>query len=131
MSDKLVSNAQFLSFVRDGGYEKQEYWSSEGWNWATGQIEKFPKFWIKKEKDDFALRLTFSEMKDLPWDWPVEINCLEASAYCRWLSAKLGQAVRLPTEDEYYSMLKYAGYDETTAFNIGARYTSPTPVDKH
>lgn len=90
VSDKLVSNAQFLKFVREGGYEKQEFWTSEGWNWASGQADKHPKFWVKNEKGNFGLRLTLSEIKDLPWDWPVEINCFEASAYCRWLSTKVG-----------------------------------------
>ncbi len=54
---------------------------------------------------------TFFETNSLPWDFPVEINCFEASAYCRWLSKKGGKAFRLPTEDEHYAMLKHIKYD--------------------
>jgi hypothetical protein len=66
----------------------------------------------------------------MPWDWPAEINCYEASAYCRWVSKKTGQATRLPTEDEYYSMLKHISYEEDQLNNIGLRYASPAPIDK-
>jgi formylglycine-generating enzyme required for sulfatase activity len=67
----------------------------------------------------------------MPWDWPVEVNTLEASAYCRWLTIKLGKAVRLPTEDEYYSLLKHIGFDHNKEVtNIALAYSSPTPVDK-
>jgi formylglycine-generating enzyme required for sulfatase activity len=36
VSDRLVTNADFLQFVLDRGYEKKELWSAEGWNWASG-----------------------------------------------------------------------------------------------
>ena len=42
-----------------------------------------------------------SETESMPWDWPVEVNCLEASAYCRWFSKKSGEPMRLMTEEEY------------------------------
>ena len=48
---------------------------------------------------------------EMPWDWPVEVNCFEAHAYCRWLTKKTGKATRLPTEDEYYAMLKFINFD--------------------
>jgi SAM-dependent methyltransferase len=41
-------------------------------------------------------------------DWPVDINHLEASAFCRWKSHKTGQAIRLPTEAEWTHMRNVA-----------------------
>lgn len=35
----------------------------------------------------------------MPWDWPVEVNNLEAEAFCNWKSKKIGKNIRLPTED--------------------------------
>jgi formylglycine-generating enzyme required for sulfatase activity len=68
----------------------------------------------------------------MPWDWPVEVNCFEAYAYCRWLTRTSGTAYRLPTEDEYYGMLKHTDFDyKQVKNNIALRYTSPTPIDKH
>ena len=62
----------------------------------------------------------------------MEINCFEAYAYCRWLSKKLGKAIRLPTEDEYYATLKHIDYNhKNDEANIGIVHSSPTPVDKY
>jgi formylglycine-generating enzyme required for sulfatase activity len=35
----------------------------------------------------------------MPWDWPVEVNNLEAQAFCKWKSLKTQSKIRLPTED--------------------------------
>lgn len=71
-----------------------------------------------------------SVTESMPWDWPAEVNCLEASAYCRWLSKTTGTATRLPTEDEYYLMIKNVGYDSDRHMtNKALAYASPTPVD--
>jgi formylglycine-generating enzyme required for sulfatase activity len=60
----------------------------------------------------------------------VEINCFEASAYCRWLSKKAGKAFRLPTEDEHYAILKYIKYDfKKDQTNTGLSHSTPSPVD--
>ncbi len=40
----------------------------------------------------------------MPWDWPVEVNNLEARAFCNWKSERTGKKLRLPTEDEFYSI---------------------------
>src|ERR1043166_7654524 len=31
-----VTNAEFLEFVEDGGYRKQQFWSADGWKWLHG-----------------------------------------------------------------------------------------------
>jgi hypothetical protein len=46
-----------------------------------------------------------SETSSMPWDFPVEVNCYEAMAYSRFISIKYKVNCRLPTEDEYYSIL--------------------------
>jgi formylglycine-generating enzyme required for sulfatase activity len=60
----------------------------------------------ENQPPEFVLRLTLSLTESMPWDWPAEVNCLEANAYCRWLTKTTGITTRLPTEDEYYLMLK-------------------------
>ncbi len=47
-----------------------------------------------------------SVTENMPWDWPAEVNALEANAYCRWFSQKHGNAFRLMTEDEYNLILQ-------------------------
>lgn len=33
MAPAPVTNAEFVSFVDDGGYERREHWGEEGWAW--------------------------------------------------------------------------------------------------
>src|SRR5690606_35516795 len=32
LADRLVTNAEFLEFMREGGYRRAELWLSDGWN---------------------------------------------------------------------------------------------------
>lgn len=41
---------------------------------------------------------------EMPWDWPAEVNNLEAEAFCNWKSIETFKKFRLPTEDEYYAL---------------------------
>jgi 5-histidylcysteine sulfoxide synthase/putative 4-mercaptohistidine N1-methyltranferase len=95
-SQCLVSNGDFLAFVEDSGYLNRCWWCEEGWSWCSEKSIRFPHFWRATE-DGFRLRLLLEE-RELPLNWPVEVNALEAAAYCRWLSHKLGLAIQLPTE---------------------------------
>ncbi len=42
----LVTNAEYLPFVRSGDYDKQEYWPAEGWEWKNRVNAKHPLWWI-------------------------------------------------------------------------------------
>lgn len=130
-SKYLVSNAEFLEFVRDGGYEKPEFWSEEGRAWLEYKKVRHPVFWVPKG-DGYAYRAMTKEI-DMPLFWPVDVNYLEAKAYCNWLSKKLGKELRLPTEAEWYRMAQVCGAkSELTNANINlAEYASACPVDRH
>jgi formylglycine-generating enzyme required for sulfatase activity/2-polyprenyl-3-methyl-5-hydroxy-6-metoxy-1,4-benzoquinol methylase len=47
---------------------------------------------------------TMFDIVEMPWDWPVEVNYLEAAAFLRWKASldKCEGAYRLPTEAEYH-----------------------------
>ena len=47
----------------------------------------------------FRYRCMF-DVVDMPWDWPVEVNYLEAKAFCAWK----GPEYRLPAEAEHHVM---------------------------
>jgi 5-histidylcysteine sulfoxide synthase len=98
----LVSNKEFLNFVEERGYEQEEFWTEEGWNWVNYTEARHPLFWIKTE-GGYRFR-TMAQIIDMPWDWPAEVNYLEAKAFCNWLSQKSGKNLRLPTEDEWYRL---------------------------
>lgn len=98
----LVSNGEFLQFIEDNGYQKEQYWTEEGRKWIEFSKAHHPIFW-HKVPGGYRLR-TLSSIIDMPWNWPVEVNYLEAKAFCNWLAEKKGVAIRLPTEDEWYRL---------------------------
>ena len=45
-----------MAFVRDGGYEREELWSAEGWNWVQFRQSKHPVFWVCERGAFFRFR---------------------------------------------------------------------------
>jgi len=130
----LVSNREFLDFINDGGYHQSSYWTEEGWKWRNFKQAEMPLFW-RKDGATFRLRLVAEEIP-MPWNWPVEVNYLEAKAFCNWKSAKEGKTFRLPTEAEWVRLVEYNQVpdqmDWTSApGNINLEHVaSPCPVDR-
>ena len=52
---------------------------------------------------EFLQRNLLAEIP-LPLDWPAEVNCLEAEAYCGWLAEQTGENVLLPTEAHWHAL---------------------------
>lgn len=133
-SKYLISNGEFLEFVDAGAYHNQSYWTEEGWNWVTFKNAKMPLFW-RKSDNVYKLRLVAEEIP-MPWNWPVEVNQLEAKAFANWKTEVTGKSFRLPTEAEWIRLYEVAGLNEVqewnkTSGNINLEYfTSPCPVNK-
>ena len=132
----LVSNREFLGFVEAGGYRDSKWWTEEGWKWRGFKQAEHPLFWVKGggERGGWGLR-TMLEVIDLPWNWPVEVNYLEAKAFCNWQAARTGLPIRLPTEDEWYRLRDVCDipdqpFWEKAPGNINLEYgSSSCPVD--
>lgn len=127
-SKYLVSNGEFLEFVKEGGYNKPEFFSSEGKEWLGYTNAKHPTFWIKKDEEYFLREI--NRVVPLPLNYPVDVNLYEAEAFCKYKSQKLGFEVRLPSEDEYYRLYDFVNAQEKEA-NIGLKFFNQTPVDKY
>jgi len=129
----LISNSDLLKFIQADGYNVETYWTEEGWNWRNFKQASMPLFWRQKQ-DGYWLRLVAEEIP-MPWNWPVEVNYLEAKAYCNWLSANEGKTFRLPTEAEWYRLFEISNVTNAPDWkaalgNINLEYfTSPCPVD--
>ncbi|MEA3406310.1 MAG: 5-histidylcysteine sulfoxide synthase [Pseudomonadota bacterium] len=130
-STALVSNKEFLEFVEAGGYDNPEYWDDEGNRWREFTQVKYPTFWIKTEQA-WSLRCMTEEIP-MPWNWPVEVNNLEAQAFCNWKSKQTGLSIRLPSEDEYLRLRDHThAMDFQEQANIDLQqYASSTPVDQN
>jgi len=132
----LVSNGEYREFVNNGGYGRPHYWTEEGRNWLSYSKAEHPPFWLPPQDcGEFQLR-TMNQVIDMPWNWPVEVNCLEAKAFCNWKAAQTGKPIRLPTEDEWRRLhdlheIPDQPYWDTAPGNINLEHAaSPCPVNR-
>ncbi|MBU1657969.1 5-histidylcysteine sulfoxide synthase [bacterium] len=132
-SKYLVSNGEFMQFVQEGGYENEAFWDEEGKKFLKITGAKYPAFWVY-EKGEYKYR-TVSSIIHMPQNWPVDVNALEAEAFCRYKSQKEGLNYMLPSEAEYRAMYEYAllknipEFDDAKANLNFAHYFSSCPVD--
>lgn len=134
-SKMLVSNAEFYGFIAAGGYNDRRWWDDEGWGWREFSGAQMPTFWVGDEQmpDQLKLRLLAEEVA-MPWDWPAEVNQLEAAAFCRWLAEETGKSVQLPCEAEWAQLREQVSGDQPdwsdAPGNINLAYwASSSPVD--
>jgi len=95
-----VTNGEYLRFMDDGGYERDELWTPAGLAWLREQRITHPKYW---ERDGTEWRVRrMDRTAPLPMDHPVCHVCWwEADAYARWAGK------RLPTEFEWEAAARW------------------------
>jgi len=94
ISSELVSNAEYISFINDGGYKDFRYWLSEGWEWKQLTNAKAPLYWY--DIDGKWHQYTLAGLHPISPEQPVtHINFFEAQAFASWRGA------RLPLESEW------------------------------
>jgi ergothioneine biosynthesis protein EgtB len=94
LANRLVTNAEYLAFVRDGGYREETLWLSEGWATAQREGWQHPFYW----QPDLESEFTLAGIRALQPNAPVcHLSYFEADAFARWADA------RLPTEAEWES----------------------------
>ena len=94
LASRLVSNAEYLDFMQDGGYQRPEFWLSDGWDTVCREGWRAPLYW-EKDADDWR-QFTLHGMSALNAAAPVShVSYYEADAFARWSGA------RLPLEGEW------------------------------
>jgi len=94
LADRLVTNAEYLEFMEDGGYARGEVWLSEGWAVARERGWSEPFYWERRDGEWHVF--TLGGLKPLRPEEPVcHLSYFEADAFARWAGA------RLPTEQEW------------------------------
>ena len=130
----LTSNGEFLEFVKDGGYKNDSFWDDEGLRWRNYTKASHPTFWLL-ENNTYHLR-TIQNLIKLPMNWPVEVNYLEALAFCKWKSHKTSTNITLPSEAMWYKIYHVSNvkdeplWGEIAPANINLEhFASPSPVN--
>jgi ergothioneine biosynthesis protein EgtB len=94
ISTRLVTNADYLAFMRDGGYSRPELWLSSGWDAVRTEGWDAPLYW-ERGGDGWSI-FTLHGTEPVNPDEPVgHVSFFEADAFARWAGA------RLPTEAEW------------------------------
>ncbi len=66
MARAPVTNAEFAAFVEEGGYQRREWWSYQGWVWRTKTQAQYPLYWQRDGQG--WLRQHFDTLKRrYPW----------------------------------------------------------------
>lgn len=94
IANRPVSNTEYLMFIEDGGYQRPEFWLSDGWAQVQEQAWQAPAYWIR-ENEIWRL-YTLYGMQPLPLHQAVcHLSFYEAAAYAAWAGK------RLPSEFEW------------------------------
>ena len=88
LGSRLATNAEYLEFMRDGGYSKAELWLSDGWDSVHNNQWNAPLYWEQRNGEWW--HYTVEGMKPLPMNEPVcHVSYYEADAFARWAGARL------------------------------------------
>jgi ergothioneine biosynthesis protein EgtB len=94
LASRAVTNAEYIEFIADSGYQRAELWLAEGWLKVNENRWKAPLYWTRR--DGQWHYFTLSGVKPVEPGAPVcHVSYFEADAYARWARA------RLPTEEEW------------------------------
>lgn len=115
-----VTNAEYLDFILDGGYNRAEFWSEAGRQWATETGAVAPKHWFRDGDGWFSRAMDITRPID-PSRPVCHVCYYEAEAFANW-SGK-----RLPTEFEWEAA---ASWDPSTRQSRGFPWGETTPSSK-
>lgn len=94
LANRLVTNADFLEFVKDGAYQTPALWLSDGWSIIHKENWQSPLYWVMRDEEWFEF--TLSGLRALDMNAPVtHLSYYESDAFANWSMA------RLPSEFEW------------------------------
>lgn len=121
LANRLITNAEFLAFIADAGYQRPELWLADGWQHIQQQQWQHPLYWQPAGQD--WQQMTLGGLQPLNPHEPVcHVSYYEADAYARWAGK------RLPTEAEMEVVL---AQHEITGNFFDQACLHPQPAGEH
>jgi len=119
LADRLVTNGEWLAFMRDGGYSTASLWLADGWTTVNREGWQAPLYWELRADQWHAMSL--AGLQPVEKAAPVaHVSYYEADAFARWAGK------RLPTEFEW----EIAAHDlPATGNDLAARALRPAPAE--
>ncbi len=94
ISNKLVTNSEYLEFINADGYKDFNLWHAEGWDWVKQNNISVPMYW--HNIDGQWHQYTMQGLQQINLEAAVSnISYFEAFAFAQW------KKCRLPTEFEW------------------------------
>ena len=92
----LVTCAEYLQFIEDGGYQRPELWLSAGWDTVKAEGWKAPLYW-RQQDGAWQVYTMYGELPltELLQTPVCHVSYFEADAFAHWAGK------RLPTEAEW------------------------------
>ncbi len=88
LASRLVTNGEYLEFIRDNGYASAVLWLSDGWDCVQANRWSAPLYW--ESRDGEWWHYTLDGMLRVDADEPVcHVSQYEADAFARWAGARL------------------------------------------
>jgi ergothioneine biosynthesis protein EgtB len=110
----LVTNAEWLEFIKDGGYNTPSLWLSDGWAAVAAEEWKAPLYWREVEGEWHAFSL--GGLGPVDRAAPVcHVSYYEADAFARWAGK------HLPSEAEWEVAARHGLIDD--AFGLVWQWT--------
>lgn len=121
LATQLVTNEEYAEFIAAGGYQRAEWWLSDGWDLIHKHHWQAPLYW-HRDGNTWQLFTMHGLQKLGPADPVAHVSFYEADAYARWRNC------RLPTEAEWEH---YAATQPIIGNFLENQHFHPLPASEH
>jgi len=99
ISDRLITNDEYLEFIESGAYQQSDWWLAEAWDCIRSNSWNAPLYWQKTNNEWHTFSLSGMHKINL-YEPVTHVSYFEADAFSKWYGA------RLPTEHEWEHFAK-------------------------